>query len=44
MLRDKENNILEKTQLNGEYLGAALVLQRLAKLKKKYEVDSDETN
>lgn len=36
MLRDKEINLGEKTQLNGEWIGVRLALRDIAELKKKY--------
>jgi hypothetical protein len=37
ILRDKEINLGEKTQLNGEWIGVRLALRDIAELKKKCE-------
>lgn len=41
LLRDKEINLGEKTQLNGEWIGVRLALRDIAELKKKYESEKD---
>ena len=42
LLRDKEINLDEKTQLNGEWIGVRLALRDISELKKKYtEMEKD---
>lgn len=42
ILRDKEINLGEKTQLNGEWIGVRLALRDIAELRKKYESEGAE--
>lgn len=43
MLRDKEINLVEKTKLNGEWIGVLLALRAISKLKNKHTEREEET-